>query len=247
VTPSRTSAAALAIAAASFLLAANLPYAGLIESFGYDDVLREPTGVILERFRAGGGRLVALWFAFAMGALAFIPVAALLSSRSRHPRLAMVAFALGLASALCQAAGLMRWVLVVPSLADLYVDPLGGDAQRAAATVMFDAVHRYGGTVVGEFLGQSLLAAWTALVAWQLRSDRRIPAMLAGAGFALVPLWLLAQFEILAAVMPGLPRVEAAPIAFMAWEAWILAIAGWIVAQEWRAGRSLAQAAVAGA
>ncbi len=60
---------------ALFLVAATVPYSWLIAHFGYDDILREPTPVILRRFQAGGAPLVWAWFAFALSALLFIPLA----------------------------------------------------------------------------------------------------------------------------------------------------------------------------
>ncbi len=72
--PLQTAAAMrqLAIALFAFLLAATLPYIWLIENFGYDDILREPAAVVLQRFHEGGSPLVLAWFGFAMSALLFI-------------------------------------------------------------------------------------------------------------------------------------------------------------------------------
>ena len=39
-----------------------------------------------------------------------------------------------------------------------------------------------------------------------------------------MPLWLIGQSEMLAPVLPGLPVVEAAPLAFMSWQLWLAAL-----------------------
>jgi len=61
-------------------VAATLPYVWLIENFGYDDILREPAAVVLQRFNQGGSPLVLAWLAFAMSALLFTWHTPMLSS-----------------------------------------------------------------------------------------------------------------------------------------------------------------------
>jgi hypothetical protein len=58
----------------------NLAFALLAMRFDYPDVLREPTGEILRRFRAGGVGLVLIWWAFALSAVLLAPLVVLLGS-----------------------------------------------------------------------------------------------------------------------------------------------------------------------
>lgn len=44
-----------------FLVSATVPYVWPITHFGYDDILREPTAVILRSVHAGGAPLVWAW------------------------------------------------------------------------------------------------------------------------------------------------------------------------------------------
>lgn len=224
----------LALAIAVFLVAVTLPYAWLIEHFGYDDILREPAAVILGNFRRGGAPLVAAWFGFAMASLLFIPVALgfqrLLAVHAVDDRGVAT---LGVASAIVQAIGLLRWVLVMPALAASFADASSTPATREAVLVVFDTVHRYGGMVIGEMVGQLLLAGWTGGVALQIWRSRALPHWLAAAGALTLPLWLLGQTELLHAVLP-LPRIEVIPVAFMAWEAWLTAMAVALLARAWR-------------
>lgn len=221
----------VALAIVVFLVAATVPYLWLIEHFGYDDILREPTPVILARFSAGGVPLILAWFGFAMSALLFIPVGVGVTRLGAAPGAPDTALAtLGIASAVAQAIGLSRWVLVVPGLAASYLDPASTPWSREMLVIVFDAVHRYGGMVIGELIGQLLLAGWTALAAWQLMRQRIVPAWLAAIGMATVPLWILGQTELLHEVAPSIPALEVIPVAFMAWEAWLAAIAIWLLA-----------------
>jgi hypothetical protein len=227
--------ASLALFILLFLTAATLPYTWLIAHFGYDDILREPGGAILAKFHAGGPALVLAWFAFAMSALLFVPVAMgferLLSA---HWTSGLGAQTLGIASAIAQATGLLRWVLVVPGLAGMYVAPDSSENLQQTLGVVFDAVHRYGGMVLGEIVGQMLLAGWTGLVGLQLLRSAAVPRWIASIGLLTVPLWLIGQTELLHMVVPAVPSVEVIPVAFMAWEAWLLLIAMYLGVSAWK-------------
>lgn len=228
----------LAIALIVFLLAASLPYSWLIEHFGYDGILRRPGAEILTKFHAGGAPLILAWFGFALGSMLFIPVALCfdrpLSARWLPTRNAPM---LGVASAVAQAIGLLRWVLVVPALASAFADPATSADAGQAVLIMFDAVHRYGGMVIGEMVGQLLLAGWTALTAMQLYRARAVPRWTAAAGALTLPLWLLGQSALLHMVVPAIPSVDVIPLAFMAWEAWLALLAGTLLFEAWREGR----------
>jgi hypothetical protein len=225
----------LAAALMVFLVAATMPYIWLIEHFGYDDILREPASTVLQRFHEGGAPLVLAWFGFAMSALLFIAVVRafnhLFDAHWVHDRGTSV---LGVGSAVAQAIGLLRWVLVVPGPAAIYADPASTPAARDAVIVVFDAVHRYGGMVLGEMVGQLLLAAWTALVSVQLYRSATVPPWLAAAGLLTIPLWLLGQTELLHEVVPAVPAIEVIPLAFMGWEAWLAAVAVALLIGAWR-------------
>jgi Domain of unknown function (DUF4386) len=216
----------LALSLIAFLVSATLPYLWLIEHFGYDDILREPAAVVLQRFHDGGSSLVLAWFAFAMSAFLFIAV---VQSFNRlfdaHWVSDQGTMILGIASSLAQTIGLLRWVLVIPGLATAYVNPTTSPAAREATLIVFDAVHRYGGMVLGEMVGQLLLAAWTALVSIRLIRSHIVPTWLAAAGLLTIPLWLIGQTELIHGVVPGVPAIEVIPLAFMGWEVWLAALA----------------------
>jgi hypothetical protein len=216
----------LALALLAMVVALNAAFTALVLLFGYDDVLREPAAEVLARFHAGGARLVAAWAAFAAGALAFAWI-----GPAVEREVGLVPGWMAPAAALAQAAGLLRWVTGVPVLAALHQAPDATEAARVAAEAAYLALHQFAGAAIGEVIGQVLLAGWTLRVALAMRA--RHP-WLARAGLATLPLWLLGLSEPLATGWPGLPVVEAAPIAFMAWEAWLLALGVTWLAAAWR-------------
>ena len=158
-------------------LAFNIVFFLLQKRFEYPDILRKPTGEILERFQAGGSRLVGLWYAFAFTALLFIPVAVLLPRVLGHENPAWFGLtaAIGVLAGLVQVLGLLRWPFLVPYLARTYTAPETTQSGRDAAGVVFQAFHSYLGVAVGEHLGYLFTSAWTALVAYWLALNTALP------------------------------------------------------------------------
>ena len=115
-------------------------------------------------------------------------------------------------------------VFAVPALAAIAVDPAASEAQLTAVTVTYTTIHQFAGVALGEHLGQTLLAVWTACVSLAILRSRVAPRILGWVGLALVPAWIVGQSELLATVIPNFPVVEITPIAFMAWEIWALAL-----------------------
>jgi hypothetical protein len=148
-------------------VAFNVFFTLLSVSFGYPDILREPTGYVLRSFDAGGGGLVAIWYGFMLTAVMFVPLAVLVHkvlARRDTPYMA-VATAFGVTAGVVQFLGLVRWPFLVPYLADAYLDPASSTATRESAAVVFQAFNQYAGVGVGENLGYLFTGLWTLLVA----------------------------------------------------------------------------------
>lgn len=168
---SRTSGVAMIGLAIAF----NLPFARLAAIFDYPGILRRPAAEILAAFAAGGPALILTWYAFALAALVLIPVALAHSFAvgriARTPALAVTAGVAGALAGLTQAMGLLRWVMVVPGLAQQ-----GPDAAQA-----FGVIHAYGGMAIGEHLGQLLTALFVGSTAVMQYGEGRKVSAVAGA------------------------------------------------------------------
>lgn len=212
------------LAMTAFVAAANVPFAMLVETFGYDDVLREPPLEVLAAFHAGGPKLILIWLAFAVVALSFLWVSAwtgeaVKQAGGRWPQWAAAA---GAASAVAQAVGLSRWVFVVPGLAD---QALTGDAATsAAAVVVYQGMHQFAGVGIGEWLGQTLLAAWTLGFGLYLLRGGAWSKLLGGIGLILTPLWIVGHAELLASVDTSFPDFQIAQWVFTGWLVWLLGV-----------------------
>jgi hypothetical protein len=136
--------------------------------FEYPDILRQPTADVLTKFQAGGSGLIMVWYALTLSAVLFIPLVVLI-----HRLLAMqessvglsVATVFGIVAGVVQTLGFLRWPFLVPHLAQAYLEPGASEAQRAAATMVFESFHIYAGMAVGEHLGYLSTSVWTFLVA----------------------------------------------------------------------------------
>jgi len=212
----------------------NIPYVLLIQTFEYDDILRQPVEYVLIQFHKGGAKLILTWFAFGLSALLLIPASLLLHQimtlpmqplRDRpSPFYLTTATVMGILSGILQAVGLMRWVFVVPILAAIQVNPATNEATRAAVAVAYQVVHQYGGVVIGEQLGQTLLVGWTVGMGAAMLRSPLFKAWVGWWGLLVTPLLLLGQSELLATVIPAMPAIETTPIGFILWEVWLLII-----------------------
>jgi hypothetical protein len=204
----------------------NVVFFLLQRAFDYPDILRRPAGEVLTRFQDGGSRLIALWYSFVVAGLLFLPLSILLPQVLAPDHLLFVvsATAIGLLAGLVQTLGLIRWPFVVPHLAHAYSSPTASQATRDAATVVFQAFHRYAGAAVGEHLGYLFTSLWTVLVAVAMANCPLFPAWLGWAG--LIP--ALGIFLGLFEEVGFKPAGAINAISYVLWSIWLV-VAGFIL------------------
>lgn len=208
-------------------IAFNVAFGMLGARFDYPDVLREPTGEVLARFRAGGRPLVLLWWSFALTALALAPAVVLLSSSigDADGTLLAVATVTGVLAALVQLLGLIRWPFLVPYLARVAAEPGISEARREAVDIVFQAFNRYLGVAVGEHLGYLLSGTWSILVGLALTQASVAPGWLGILGVVIGALLALCSLEFVGRFEPAGWKLAGAltPVAYIAWSLWLIA------------------------
>ncbi len=204
-----------------------LPYNLLVINFNYPDILREPAGTILTQFNAGGRGLIFTWLAFAWAGLPILLGMVLLRS-IWHDQAGVwldVASVVGVLAFVVQVVGLLRWVFVVPVLAASYVDPLAIEGVRETAVLIFQTMHQYGGVALGEHMGQFFSVIWTVLICVAALRAGLMRRWLAWWGIGASLIYLTAQTELLATVIPNFPVVpEAGFVGSTLWLLWLMGL-----------------------
>jgi hypothetical protein len=216
---------------------ANVGFTALGSIFNYPDVLDEPAGKVLAAFRADEGA-VSGWFAVLALSAALLAPVAIGVGRLSSQRAMRIAVRVGIAAAVVQVIGLLRWPLLVPGYAS---DAASGNAAVAAAgRDSFTTASDILGTAIGETLGYLLTATWTALVIVALgrRYAGRWFQVLGAASAGLILLGVLSPL--------GLPVIDTANFfGYVLWSVWLIAFAVVILLHERR--RSTAPVSASGA
>lgn len=209
-------------------IAFNLCFSLLARTFDYPDILRRPTSEVLDRFRAGGTRLLLLWWSFALTAVLLAPAAVLLSSALEGADSGLVALAAttGVMAAGVQFLGLIRWPFLVPFLARADADPDASPARRETIDVVFQSFNRYLGVAVGEHLGYLLTGAWSVLTGVALIQAANTPWWPGVAGIIVGALLMICSLEFVGGFEREGWKLAGVltPITYVAWSLWLVVV-----------------------
>lgn len=214
------------ITAVSLILlpvAFNAFFGVLAAIFDYPDVLRQPTGEILERFREGGTRLILVWWGFAVTAVLFGPVSVLVALQLDAPEgVRAISVVLGAMAATVQFLGLMRWPFLVPELARRHL--VGGATEQLMIDVVFQSFNRVLGVAVGEHLGYMFTGLWTVSVAIGWHGVHTGTPWISVAGIVIGVALVGCSFEFVGShEEKGWPiAARVTPIAYVAWSLWLV-------------------------
>lgn len=182
-----------------------IPYLILTIIFGYPGILREDPGIILRQFHAGGTILIITWLAFALLGLPLLPAYSMIGQHleTKIPFTRWVT-TIGIISGMVQVVGLLRWVFVVPVLANEYMHSQNPAVQESIK-IVFNVVHQFGGVLLGEHIGQLFTVIWTVLISYALVKQSVISAWLGWFGYISSAIYFIAQAELLATIIEGFP------------------------------------------
>jgi hypothetical protein len=206
-------------------IALFIPYTILTVIFEYPDILRQDTAIILTKFHDGGNRLVWTWFGFAMTGMPLLPAYILVGQKlESKSSLVRLATNLGVAGLIAQMIGLLRWTFVVPVLANAFVNA-SDEATKSAAVIAFETIHQFGGVILGEHLGQLFTIAWTILMSFTFAKLKLMPKWINWLGYISAIIYVMAQAELFATVIPGIPPwTMAGLIGSTLWLIWLIII-----------------------
>ena len=204
-------------------VAVFIPYSILTMSFEYPQILRQDTGIVLTKFHNGGSALIFTWWAFALLGLplliAYIKIGQHFENRTGFIKWVTT---LGVISGIAQIAGLLRWVFVVPVIASNYVtanDPIVKEIAKSA----FQTIHQFGGVLLGELIGQVFTIVWTIMISYTFIKLQYFPTWVSWLGIVSALIYLIAQADLFATVIPGFPVWDLAGlIGSTLWLIWLI-------------------------
>lgn len=211
---------------------ANVGFTALGGIFNYPDVLNEPAGQVLASFRDHQSAVSGWFLVLALAAALMAPIAIGVGRLSTQ-RAMRIAVPVGIAAAVVQVIGLLRWPILVPGYASDAAS--GNGAIASSARDSFTTVSDILGTALGETLGYLLTATWTVLVVVALgrRYAGRWFQVLGLTSAALVLVGVLGPLD--------LPAVDAVNfIGYVLWSVWLIAFGVVIFVHERRGVRATA-------
>ena len=110
--------------------------------------------------KLNAGRRISGWFLALIVSAALLAPVGILLGRIAGRRLRPWISGVAIAAATVQVIGLSRWVLLVPGISDNATVP----ALTADAHQIFEQLHFWLGTIIGETIGYTLTATFTVLV-----------------------------------------------------------------------------------
>lgn len=202
-----------------------VPYTILTIIFDYPNILREDPGVILTKFYGGGTPLILVWWLFAIVGLplleAYVLIGQKLESKFYFVRWATT---LAVISGIVQIIGLLRWTFVVPILAKTFVTSQN-ESVREICKVVFQTIHQFGGVILGEHIGQLFTIAWIVIISSAFDKLGLMSKWIIWLGYTSAFIYLLAQAELFATVIPNFPVwTLAGLIGSTMWLIWMIII-----------------------
>lgn len=203
-----------------FPLLIQIPFALLIQHFNYPDILREPSGLILQRFAEAGHFIIWVWYSYAF--VIFIFLFALLSykSVSQNFHLERAIKTLGVISALAQLIALLRWTFLVPFLSELHQSANSPLATKTIE-IIFQIQHNFIGVGIGEHIGQLTLIFWTLLMLKDILSFGRAQLLLGALSSLLFLVGLSEHLGVVFGFNTELLSLGAM-LGFITWSVWVI-------------------------
>jgi len=202
-----------------------IPYSILTITFEYPDILRQDTGIVLTKFHDGGNSLILTWWTFAILGLPLL-IAYILIGQKFENKLGFIKWvtAFGIISGIVQIIALLRWVFVIPVIADSYVSA-GDAATKTAAIISFQTIHQFGGVLLGEHVGQLFTIIWTVMISYTLIKLNIFSKWVSWLGITASVIYLMAQAELFATIIPGFPVWDMAGfIGSTLWLIWLIIV-----------------------
>lgn len=188
--------------------------------------LDQPASVVLPLIREQRGPVALGYTSYLLSALLLVPIALLLrrvldtGMGALFGSVLAVSAAIGAAAGVLKILGIVRWLVVMPFLADSYVDPAASATARETVMIVYNALNKYAGGI-GEMLGVVLFSGvWTLLVAVVLLRSTTLPRWLGWFGLVAGVVVTAGFVEVFGVTIDGLYLTVSGVI----WQLWMIAL-----------------------
>lgn len=156
-----------------------VPVAILGRAINWPQSLSEPAAVVLPLLTQKAAEVRLGYFIYLVYSILFWLVALLtvrvVSNGESESIWLRLATGFGIASTIARCLGIIRWLVAMPALAMLYMNPATSPQTREAIAVVYRVLNDYAGAI-GEVLGVSLFAAiWLAIVSLTILRTNVLP------------------------------------------------------------------------
>ncbi|MGL5816944.1 MAG: DUF4386 family protein [Phycicoccus sp.] len=164
--------------------------------FDWPAVLDQPGTVALPMFAEAEGAIRLGFTLELLSSLVLVPAAIGLrhalgrGGSERRDVAARIVAMFGIAGALFQMLGWVRWPVAVPGLSERFADPAADEVSRAATAAAYDVLNAYAGGAVGEFLGWLFQAPWAIGVPLLALAVVGVPRWFAWVGVLAAVAWV---------------------------------------------------------
>lgn len=205
------------------ILALFIGFTILANVFQFPEVLRLASSERLALYWQNQSIIQPTYWVLAMTGLTQIGISVFLyrSFRNRERTVLMLALVFGIICGILQAAGFIRWAILIPYLAEQMRSATSATAETLS--IVEAAFNRYAGMALGEHMANICLGLWTLLIGVALQGDRFLDSKLAYWGMGLGIVSMILALEQLG-IAPDLLSVVL-DFGFPAWAIWMLLIA----------------------
>lgn len=206
------------------IVAVTVPVAILGSKFNFPEILRQPAADAITLFKQNGAFIVLGYYIFLISALLFIPLSYMLQNTFKESA-AQTANRLlvgcGIAIALLQSIGFIRWIFTMPYLTETYFSNL---KNQEVVSIVYEMLNRYAGMSIGEHLGFLAMGSWTICLGIVILKHRKFYNWVGAMGIIIGMLLVISVSEHFGGTQADLfGKVNF--IANTLWTVWLLIIA----------------------
>jgi Domain of unknown function (DUF4386) len=211
----------------AMMVTVTAPVIILGANFNFPDILRQPAANAFKLFRENQTIIVIGYYIFLLSSLLFIPLTIVLQKvlfQTKNKTALNLFVGFGLATAIFQCIGFVRWIFVMPFLTESYFN---NPESQKTIIIIYEMLNRYAGMSIGEHLGFLVMGCWTICLGLMLLKHPRFNKWIGYVGLAIGFLLIVSILEHFGGALSSI-YANINMIANTLWTIWLIVIAVFI-------------------